>query len=283
MLRVKRSDKRPLNFTPMQVLALKWVQANIARFGGDRNRVTIFGESAGGISVSYHLLSPLSRGLFARTIAHSGSSLIPSFGGKVGRKSQMLELFAEAINCSMGPSVVECVGGKSVEDILAAQSTFQGGKYNGPQDIIAPVVDGEFLPDLPENLLKTSTFHGVDVITGFTSSEGALMGLLMPPEQIKDGMEQKQFEFALKNMMCYGREKSQITEELILFHYRNHQDPDDKLAIRKALIDYFGDVMFAAPALKEAKFLAKVNSQNDKKKCSFCFFKRTFYPTLNSN
>ena len=243
---------------------MKWVQANIARFGGDRNRVTIFGESAGGISVSYHLLSPLSRDLFARAIAHSGSSLIPSFGGKVGQKSQMLELFAEAINCSMGPSIVECVGGKSVEDILAAQGTLHGGKYNGPQDIIAPVVDGEFLPDLPENLLKTGTFHDVDVITGFTSSEGALMGLLMPPEQIKDGVEEKQFEFALKNMVCYVREKSQIIEDLILFHYRNHQDPEDKLAMRKALLDYFGDVIFAAPALKEAKFLAKVKQKDIK-------------------
>lgn len=58
-----------------QVLALRWIRENIGAFGGDADRVTIFGESAGGCSVHYHLLSPMSRGLFAGAIAMSGSAL----------------------------------------------------------------------------------------------------------------------------------------------------------------------------------------------------------------
>jgi carboxylesterase type B len=46
-----------------QVMALRWVQNNIAQFGGDPNRVTIFGESSGGASVHFHLLSPMSKGI----------------------------------------------------------------------------------------------------------------------------------------------------------------------------------------------------------------------------
>lgn len=58
-----------------QVMALRWIREHIGRFGGDAERVTIFGESAGGCSVHYHLVSPMSRGLFSRAIAMSGAVL----------------------------------------------------------------------------------------------------------------------------------------------------------------------------------------------------------------
>lgn len=58
-----------------QLLALKWIQQNINSFGGDKNRVTIFGQSAGAASVLYHMLSRSSTGLFHRAIANSGSPL----------------------------------------------------------------------------------------------------------------------------------------------------------------------------------------------------------------
>ena len=239
------------------MLALKWVQANIASFGGDPNRVTIFGESAGGMSVSYHRISPLSKGLFSRTIAQSGSSLTAGFGGKVS-EPQQLEWFAKAINCSLGPNIVQCVRGKTVEEILEAQSSFYRDKYTGPNDIVGPIVDGEFLPDLPENLFKAGKFHDVDAISGFASSEGSFFSLLQPPDQIKNGMDRKHFENSVKNEIFYARKKSRIIEDLILFQYSSHDDPDDKIAIRQSWVDCFGDAIFVAPAIQEAKALAKV-------------------------
>ncbi|XP_049802595.1 esterase FE4-like [Schistocerca nitens] len=60
-----------------QVEALRWVQRNIAAFGGDPDKVTIFGQSAGGASIHYHVLSPMSKGLFKNAIAMSGSAMNP--------------------------------------------------------------------------------------------------------------------------------------------------------------------------------------------------------------
>lgn len=60
-----------------QTLTLKWIQENIVHFGGDPNRVTVFGESAGGASGTYHMMSPLSRGLFHGVISQSGTNLDP--------------------------------------------------------------------------------------------------------------------------------------------------------------------------------------------------------------
>ncbi|KAL9970961.1 hypothetical protein ACROYT_G023431 [Oculina patagonica] len=240
-----------------QVLAFKWIQANIASFGGDPNRVTIFGQSAGGMSVSFHLISPLSKGLFHKAIMQSGASSAPFFGGKVTNTEQ-LELFAKLTNCSLGPNHVECVRGKSTEEILTAQRGLTYPNYVGSLDIVGPTLDGNFLLDLPEILFKTGQFHpDVDVVIGFNSNEGAMLALVMR-DYIKDGMEPKMLEFFIKSGgLTYAREKSKVLEEMIFLEYTNHADPNDKIAVRQSLMDIASHADFVAPALLEARALAK--------------------------
>jgi len=88
---------------------LKWVQQNIAAFGGNPDQVTIFGQSAGAMSVSSLLLSPLSKGLFHRVIAQSGSAACPYSCRKVS-SAQGLDMFKKAIQCDGDhDKIMECL------------------------------------------------------------------------------------------------------------------------------------------------------------------------------
>ncbi|RXG56833.1 Venom carboxylesterase-6, partial [Armadillidium vulgare] len=82
-----------------QQLALKWVKENIESFGGDSNSITIFGESAGGASVHYQVLSPGSKGLFNRAIIQSGTALCPWASNKNHRKFAIET--GQEFNCSI--------------------------------------------------------------------------------------------------------------------------------------------------------------------------------------
>ena len=215
--------------------------------------------------MSLHLVSPLSKGLFHRAIMQSGASSSPLYCGQVTDIKQLKE-FAKRVNCSLGPDLVECLRGKTVEDITKAKRGITISKSIGSQSIVGPIVDGEFLPDLPENLFKTGKFHPeVDVITGVTSNEGSLFAMIMPRYQVKDGVSLEMLESVVRNGMIYGRQKHKLVEDLTLLLYTNHTDPNNQIAVRQSLMECYSDSGFVAPLMLEAKALAKVIF-------IFCFF-----------
>ena len=188
----------------------------------------------------------------------SGASASPLYCGKAADMKQ-LEVFAKRVNCSLGRDLVDCVRGKTVEDITKAKSGITISKSIGSQSIVGPIVDGEFLPDLPENLFKTGQFHrDVDVITGVTSNEGALFAMIMPRYQVKDGVSLELLESVVRNGVIYGRQKLRLVEDLTLHYYTNHADPNNQIAVRQSMMDCFSDSGFIAPLMLEAKALAKV-------------------------
>ncbi|EEC15511.1 acetylcholinesterase, putative, partial [Ixodes scapularis] len=157
-----------------QVLALRWIKENIVYFGGNADLVTVFGQSAGAISVGYHLVSPLSKGLFKRAIMESGSPLWLLHDDRTNalRKSQTL---ASALGCTKDfgkaisdPEVLECMRNKNATELLNVAAAALG-----PQaETFFPTDDGLFLAHNADVLLDTMKSADVDLLIGNNKNEG---------------------------------------------------------------------------------------------------------------
>jgi para-nitrobenzyl esterase len=180
------------------IAGLQWIQRNIAAFGGDPRRVTIFGESAGGIAVSMLCASPLANGLFHGAISESGGSFGPPRPNTL--PGENLQRLADAERA--GESFAIAAGASSPADLrkLAPEQVLGG---RGGRGVGWPIIDGRVIPDDQYKLYASGRYNDTPILAGYNSDEGASFSPLATPQAYIDGVRQRYGPFADQLLKLY--------------------------------------------------------------------------------
>ncbi|KAL4234537.1 Cocaine esterase [Mactra antiquata] len=252
-----------------QHMAFKWVHDHIKSFGGDPDRVTIFGESAGAISASFHALIPRNRGLFHRIITQSGSVFIPTNHKVHSSGLERCQHLGEILDCEITPikSLMKCLRNKSNDEIVKAIKD-----NNIEPTEFGLVIDNDLIKsDIKDMASLTNSqqvagvefYRSLDVMNGFNSHEGYIIASVFSTSLPQDMLITRQEMKALISTclhVIYGEPLHPSVLEMLMAEYTNWTNPDSKSEVRFQLIKLLGDFLFGSPAIESTLLHASSTS-----------------------
>uniref|UniRef100_A0A8C4Z6G5 Neuroligin 1 n=1 Tax=Gadus morhua TaxID=8049 RepID=A0A8C4Z6G5_GADMO len=239
------------------IQALRWTSENIAAFGGDPLRITVFGSGAGASCVNLLTLSHYSegnrwsnstKGLFQRAIAQSGTAL--SSWAVSFQPAKYARMLARKVGCNLQDTVelVECLQRKHYKELV--DQDIQPARYH---IAFGPVIDGDVIPDDPQILMEQGEFLNYDIMLGVNQGEGLKFVELIVDNE--NGVQANDFDYAVSSFVddLYGYpEGKDILRETIKFMYTDWADRHNPETRRKTLLALFTDHQWVAPAVATA-------------------------------
>ncbi|XP_061188093.1 uncharacterized protein LOC133196179 [Saccostrea echinata] len=259
-----------------QMLALEWVQQNIDSFGGDPSSVTIFGESAGGASVSLLALIPQNKNRFHRVIAQSGTMTV---SWALTNSQETSYAIGELMGCSKTletAAFINCMQNSNAETLLT--SAF-GYIYRNPNVFpyaveIGPVIDGELLKVTPSELLRNFSseeykfFSSLDFMTGTVKADGndALLAMTETFQKyhsfnVTNGITADQFcsIFVRLFTVTFFQNNSHVFKKIC----DEYQVKNNVSEQSRQMIDFHTDFFFAYPAFESLRSHSQNNVESN--------------------
>ncbi|XP_032013477.1 LOW QUALITY PROTEIN: carboxylesterase 4A [Hylobates moloch] len=243
-----------------QMAALRWVQENIAAFGGDPGNVTLFGQSAGAMSISGLMMSPLASGLFHRAISQSGTVLLRLFITRNPLKVAKKVAHLAGCNHNSTQILVNCLRALSGAKVMRVSNKMRFLQLNFQRDSeeiiwsMSPVVDGVVIPDDPLVLLTQGQVSSVPYLLGVNNLEfNWLLPYIMKFPLNRQAMRKE----TITKMLWSTRTLLNITKEqvpLVVEECLDNVNEHDWKMLRNRMMDIVQDATFVYATLQTAHY-----------------------------